>query len=269
MTINRPDGQGGWHKLVAESSNRLNGELPSSDATESTVVTRDSEGRAKIQSPATDLDIANKEYVDKALPQGCIVMWSGTIDNIPQGFHICDGNNGTPNLLDRFILGVSSQEEPGGSGGSHLKTISTNQLPSHKHSFTTDIQDSDHKHSVSVDNESVVHSHSVTINEDGNHTHTGRWRKFSGISPSSAGWIVARRIHSDDAFDGTNQIANSGGGHTHSASSGNDNITHNHSTTVGNQDSNHKHEGNTNNTGTGANFDVRPSYYKLAFIIKL
>ena len=33
------------------------------------------------------------------VPAGGIIMWAGTIANIPTGWLICDGNNGTPNLL--------------------------------------------------------------------------------------------------------------------------------------------------------------------------
>jgi hypothetical protein len=34
---------------------------------------------------------------------GMIVMWSGTAETIPEGWAICDGTNGTPNLIDKFI----------------------------------------------------------------------------------------------------------------------------------------------------------------------
>jgi hypothetical protein len=58
-------------------------------------------------------------------PKGAIIMWSGTLSLIPAGWKLCDGTNGTPNLQHRFIYGVSSGENPGGSGGS-LTTGSTN-----------------------------------------------------------------------------------------------------------------------------------------------
>ena len=32
------------------------------------------------------------------IPSGTIWMWHGTVDNIPEGWAICDGNNGTPDL---------------------------------------------------------------------------------------------------------------------------------------------------------------------------
>ncbi len=38
------------------------------------------------------------------IPSGGIIMWSGQADNIPDGWVLCDGSKGTPNLTDRFIL---------------------------------------------------------------------------------------------------------------------------------------------------------------------
>ena len=38
------------------------------------------------------------------VPPYCIIMYSGPLANIPVGFVFCDGNNGTPNMQDRFII---------------------------------------------------------------------------------------------------------------------------------------------------------------------
>lgn len=41
-------------------------------------------------------------------PLGSILYWSGPIDTIPEGWTLCDGQNGTPDLRDRFIVGASA-----------------------------------------------------------------------------------------------------------------------------------------------------------------
>ncbi len=52
------------------------------------------------------------------LVAGLIVMWSGTIASIPGGWVICDGTNGTPNLLAMFVQGVATAAtNPGTTGG--------------------------------------------------------------------------------------------------------------------------------------------------------
>ena len=48
--------------------------------------------------------------VDAEVPSGVIVMWHGTIATIPSGWALCDGNNGTPDLRDKFITGAKQDD---------------------------------------------------------------------------------------------------------------------------------------------------------------
>ncbi|MGJ0848633.1 hypothetical protein ACR77J_18340, partial [Tissierella praeacuta] len=48
----------------------------------------------------------NNIAIGSGVPKGAILMWSGSIANIPEGWALCDGNNGTPDLRDRFIVGA-------------------------------------------------------------------------------------------------------------------------------------------------------------------
>lgn len=58
------------------------------------------------------------------VPPGVIVAWSGVLSSIPSGWLLCDGNNGTPNLIDRFLQGITTAStNPGTTGGSHTKTV--------------------------------------------------------------------------------------------------------------------------------------------------
>jgi hypothetical protein len=63
------------------------------------------------------------------LPTGIIVAWSGT--TVPTGWVLCDGNNGTPNLANKFILGGPPY---GQTGGAWTYTLTASQLPNHTHS---------------------------------------------------------------------------------------------------------------------------------------
>lgn len=76
---------------------------------------------------------------------GIIVMWSGAIVDIPAGWYLCDGNNGTPNLRDKFIVGAGSSYAVANTGGSTTMThthtggghvLTTNEMPSHTHSLS-------------------------------------------------------------------------------------------------------------------------------------
>lgn len=71
-------------------------------------------------------------------------MWNGPTNIIPDGWALCNGLNGTPDLRDRFIVGAGSNYSPGNTGGSNSVTLSTSQIPSHTHTGPS------HSHSVSV-----------------------------------------------------------------------------------------------------------------------
>lgn len=66
-------------------------------------------------------------------PIGCIVWWSGTADNIPTGWHICDGTSGTIDLRDKFILAAGTGHSVGETGGSEEVTLTVAQMPKHNH----------------------------------------------------------------------------------------------------------------------------------------
>lgn len=67
-----------------------------------------------------------------SIPSGSIMFWSGLKSSIPAGFSLCDGTNGTPNLLDKFLKGIAtSTTEPGSTGGG----THTHSIGSHTHSF--------------------------------------------------------------------------------------------------------------------------------------
>ncbi len=63
-----------------------------------------------------------------AIQTGMIIIWSGSIADIPPGWLLCDGNNGTPDFSDRFIRSTVNEGDIGD------KTTSGN----HKHSFIAD-----------------------------------------------------------------------------------------------------------------------------------
>lgn len=66
-----------------------------------------------------------------SLPRGLIVMWSGQANNIPGGWALCNGQNGTPDLRDRFIAGAGSSYQPGSSGepDTHVHDVKINAFP--------------------------------------------------------------------------------------------------------------------------------------------
>lgn len=71
-----------------------------------------------------------------AVVTGMIVMWSGRIDQIPTGWALCNGQNGTPDLRDRFIVGAGNSYAVGTTGGAATVTLTINEMPAHTHVFS-------------------------------------------------------------------------------------------------------------------------------------
>lgn len=85
------------------------------------------------------------------VPPGGIIMWSGAIANIPEGWALCDGSNGTPNLRDRFIVGAGGSYAPGATGGASSVTLTEAQMPAHAHYFNQNTNTAgEHSHTYSV-----------------------------------------------------------------------------------------------------------------------
>ena len=71
------------------------------------------------------------------LPIGSIIMWYKALADIPSGWILCDGNDGSPDLRNRFVIGAASDTDrvPSGStshshtnaqtvaGGAHVHDI--------------------------------------------------------------------------------------------------------------------------------------------------
>tara|TARA_R110002051_G_scaffold86498_2_gene152380 strand:- start:48786 stop:49457 length:672 start_codon:yes stop_codon:yes gene_type:complete len=87
-----------------------------------------------------------KDITGYVMPSGGIIMWSGAVNEIPQGWALCDGQNGRPDLRSRFIVGYDNRTtQPGGNYWSNLyhtvgskggflnQTLTTDQIPSHNH----------------------------------------------------------------------------------------------------------------------------------------
>ncbi len=107
-------------------------------------------GPTGATGPKGDTGAQGIPGTNASLPSGMIVMWSGTIANIPSGWALCDGYNGTPNLLDRFITSVpNASTNPGGTGGANSYSLSAAQLPAHTHTGSgTTSSDGAHTHTL-------------------------------------------------------------------------------------------------------------------------
>ena len=134
------------------------------------------EAAGTVESESGGFKFPDGTTQTSALPSGVIVMWSG--NQVPSGWSLCDGTNGTPNLISRFILGstVGNIGQTGGANN-HAHTVNAHSH-SHDHPNRTtgspsntlvvsgpggfQVPSSGHTHSVNLPN---INSSSVIPNQ--------------------------------------------------------------------------------------------------------
>lgn len=181
--------------------------------------------------------VLNTAAVASPFVTGMIMIWSGAIGTIPSGWALCNGTNGTPDLRDRFVVGAGSTYAVAAVGGVNTVALSSNEIPSHAHSFSGSTSGAgDHAHGAWTDTQGA-HTHGTNIASNTSNNNTiGSYAGGSGnveINTDSAG------------AHGHNIGMNNSGNHAHNFS------------------------GNTGNAGAGAAHENRPPYYALCYIMKL
>lgn len=66
---------------------------------------------AECAQKAVEAAQAAQQAAQNALPVHTIIAWFQTSGQIPAGWAICDGTNGTPDLRGRFLIGVGTVGE--------------------------------------------------------------------------------------------------------------------------------------------------------------
>ena len=185
------------------------------------VITPDGYVGIGATDPAYELDVSGdinftgdikKNGIMWGVPTGGIIMWSGS--TIPEGWAICNGENSTPDLRGRFILG--GEDNIGDTGGNDNITLSIDNLPSHNHTGSVD--------------SAGAHTHVFNTRNDD-------YNDVGGDNAPSFG------RNDSNNYKSWNSLIDSAGAHIHTFT--------------------------TENTGSGNSIDIRPTYYVLAYIMKL
>lgn len=171
------------------------------------------------------------------IPSGLICMWSGTIADIPNGWKLCDGQSGTPNLKGKFVVGYIDGNPSGeygqiaNIGGDAKYKLYKHHIPKHTHSA----ESSDA--TIWIEN-SGDHDHSTNASQKGSETFKAgagvnkTLNNYFGSNASTTG--TAKHDHVNSSFKGV----------------------------VGNGNNGLGDEGST------TEIDNRPPYFVLAYIIK-
>ena len=188
-------------------------------------------------------------------PIGSIIMWAGSDANVPDGWALCNGSaisratyadlytltgntfgagDGSttfnlPDMRDRFVVGAGSTYSRNGKGGAVSNTISTAQLPNHRHSV-----------SINSQNNHRAHTHGPAS------TDSGASNFLRGFATDTSGNRIQETVTTpwlrikSDSTTGVNSVT-----HYHLVS------------------------GNTGYLGSGSAVENRPPYIGLFYIIRV
>jgi microcystin-dependent protein len=191
-------------------------------------------GGVAVTASAAELNLLDGKTAEDFFPSGGIIMWSGAIANIPSGWFICDGTNGTPDLTGRFVVHADADSggtyDVGDTGGVDSVTLSEAQLPPHTHTGSTSSAGS--------------HSHFVARNTAVGADYTPNLTGSGAVSwgNNTTGIFEGYNLRNTDAGPANVGPTNTDGEHTHTFT--------------------------TAATGDGTAHENRPPYYALAYIMK-
>lgn len=80
-------------------------------------------------------DLQQQINVISVIPAGMIMIWSGAQTDIPYGWMLCNGDNGTPDLTDKFVLGAGNNYNVGAYGGEVEHILTIEEIPTHQHAY--------------------------------------------------------------------------------------------------------------------------------------
>lgn len=180
-----------------------------------------------------------RAYIAQQMPPGGVIMWSGSESNIPSGWALCNGQNGTPDLRDRFVIGAGSTHRAGDTGGNASVQLAENNLPAHSHAFSNGQAASAGSH---------THGNTFSISTAGKHTHEYTAPKYDRSASNGSAYTSTATDTTSESGEHTHTLTgsiSSSGAHTHTVT------------------------GTIGSTGSGNAFSILPPYYALCFIMKL
>jgi hypothetical protein len=209
----------------------------------------------------TSLTVAGVSNPD--VPAGLIIMWYDK-NNIPTGWLLCNGSNGTPDLNGFFPRGTSSTQAVGATQSTENVTFGAigTDFPNHNHNVNAKATENhghnttsqgDHNHTTSSN---TPHQHNMNnVNHEhganaANHVHNldakghnhdqtindTRFAAYSGGYAVESIWASWAAHGGVAANGGDNRITNSNNNHNHNTNS---NHPHQHNFSVSNNT--HKH----------------------------
>jgi hypothetical protein len=202
---------------------------------------------------------------DSVFLKGMIIMWYGK-EEIPEGWALCDGSNGTPDLRNRFIKAIDGDgngnptESVGEVDNEDVKWNDQNEsvlelkaknLPKHRHPHTHDMSDL-----------------SGTAIESGSLSMSLNWTDYNyGLSSSTTS--VVSSVSGEGVDSSTTSVVSSVSAYTQGGTTTGGSHTHNVTIDGGNIQENTEGQDSWLYDDPPTPIKLEPKHYKLIFIMKI
>lgn len=191
---------------IESPDNEIRKAIQSEEMKQVTVYTSDGTKKLKVLSDSLIL-----------IPSGAIIMWHGT--EIPYGWAVCDGTNGTPNLIGKFVKAVAAVDQIGDNPSelneNNELTLAQEHLPKHSHPHK------EHTHSLDGNISGTTGSSGdLTVSLDYSDYNWG----IEGVTKTFVTSVAGEGVTTESGtVDGVSNIKTqggnaTGGSHTHSIS---------------------------------------------------
>lgn len=252
--------------------------MPTITSTDGTSINVAGSRIVNVGTPTTSTDATTFIDLQNYVPTGCVKMFAGS--SPPSSWLICDGSAvsrttyanlfsviGTtygagdtsttfnlPNMQGNVVVGAGATYNRGNTGGHATTALTTNELPTHTHTGTTDA--------------SGAHAHTGTTDTVGGHTHNYQdayFAEYWGNKPNGNVYGTSASSDYDNGFyyRQANGTASNSPGDIPTSPSG----SHYHSLNISSVGT-HQHTFTTQQTGSGNSFSLMQPYVVMHYIIK-
>ena len=118
------------------------------------------------------------------VPKGTILPWYGKISEIPEGFFLCNGKNGTPDLRDKFLVGAGNSYGLGDTGGEATHKLTVDELPKHFHQTCALFPEAGWDATNGGGEESSGGPMRLAVGDNIPYHYTNYWKAFTGYAGS-------------------------------------------------------------------------------------
>lgn len=190
---------------------------------------------------ANEMTVNSTDY--EPIPSGVIIMWNSTTLPSNGQWVLCNGLNGTPNLVNHYVIGANGDSPTSPLRAGILygqNTLSVQRHPKHAHTMNT---------------QTANHGHNGSLSFSGHHIHYALYSRVNGYGNASGYHHVDSRDANEQMYYGKYSALTDELYHTHNL---------NHS-----QSGQHSHNWNgMGQTGNTAAFSIEPSHRTILFIMK-